>query len=532
MKILLTLIFLISSSYAKEDFSALERRIQSQTENLVKKVLPQDKYVVQTFVKTSIQRVREVVEGQSQQQKVLTKPNIPKLPGFSLRQEDSGSNNKIESYRFVEKTFLDNVFVSLTFDETVADETIEKISYKVDTFLESAASGKYNLTVDKISMHIPPVINPLYFYIAGGVLLFLLTLVWLMSRNKKSEVIEPEVIRRNKSKQEDELVIPHSNQQQPMLTDESGLPPIPMSETYADKRTVLLNYYIRNSETFKDYYDRLGNDLQVEVYAALRGPAFENLLETLAIEVPEESEREINLSEEKLSYLIKDFAEYIDIHSWKTNQFFGFLDQLTEEQLLTTFRNENDLVAALMLKFVTPAKAAHLLDRVESSKRLNVLEQSSRIPLLKTDELSEIESMLREKVRQLPHFSLSYSKDDVSHWSQILMETENQEKILLDIEQVRPSLYPGLSKFRFNLEDIPTLPEEAVTKVVDECDNDELARALATCSKETINYVLAKVGERRRGLLESQIVSLRNLPVETHSDSKKSLTIKFREVMA
>jgi flagellar motor switch protein FliG len=131
----------------------------------------------------------------------------------------------------------------------------------------------------------------------------------------------------------------------------------------------------------------------------------------------------------------------------------------------------------------------------------------------------------------MPKLLLGYSREELVFWSKILSQSTNQEGILLDLEHSRPDLYPLLAKYRFKLEDIPSLPTPLILKVLNEVENDELALGLFTCPKDIADFVINELSPMRRELLSNQFVTLHGISNDKTQQARKALTQRFREVM-
>jgi hypothetical protein len=86
------------------------------------------------------------------------------------------------------------------------------------------------------------------------------------------------------------------------------------------------------------------------------------------------------------------------------------------------------------------------------------------------------------------------------------------------IEQTQPDIYPALKKYKFKLEDASTLPENLLAKIFADADNDELGRALASCTDEVAEVLLDAVSPARRELLKHQVASCKSAPKEELKD--------------
>ena len=180
-----------------------------------------------------------------------------------------------------------------------------------------------------------------------------------------------------------------------------------------------------------------------------------------------------------------------------------------------------------MTRFMQPGQISPFLESLSKAQKIAVLQNSEAASLLSMEEISKIESTARHELSQLP--SVHYERKEVSFWSTVMSHTEDQDQFLADFHRTHPELYPILAQLRFKLEDIPTLEESLVQKVLGELNNDQLAKAFLRSSPELIAYVLGQLRENRRQLVSSQMTTLQRLPENQLKEAERDLAARFRK---
>jgi flagellar motor switch protein FliG len=236
-------------------------------------------------------------------------------------------------------------------------------------------------------------------------------------------------------------------------------------------------------------------------------------------------------TEEQLQFYMKNFHEFAEILRWQDEQFFGFLNRLTDEQLMSLVKSQSPVVSALILKFCPPGTAASVLNHLDERQRISIIDQFERTREISPNELKTIELSVREAAQRLPNFILGSIRQELDYWTRLLTSTENPGRLLGDLEQSRPDLYEKLARFRFELPDIPSLPAPLVRRVLDEVENDELARALSHQPSDLVQYVLNELSQARRSLIQNQLLSYQNVAGQEIQKSVDHLTRSFREVL-
>lgn len=552
LNLLLAIVIFQAAAYANPAGDMTEIKIKTDLEETVGRVAPKERFLVQVFTQFETVSEKKLVEGETTSQNNPSQEIIvPPLPGFQpspIQTQNIAPQQNRQTFKMVDKDVLKHVSVNVTLDSQLESELINQIKNLVQTYLSSNYGSHAAVHFSEIKML--PVEKPEsskkgYLEYLPWALLYIAVciLVWIFIRSfikKKTRTVYPTVVhpgeelvntqpqsfRQFPDEEKKPLALPASQ------NDPKGnFPALPASQDFANRRSELLDTFLKNSEVFRIYFERLAEGSKRELYAGLRGPAFDSLLETLGLEVPNKGEVSSPPSEEQILFYFKNFDEFIQAHQWQQGQFFGFLRQLTQDQLTTLARQENPLVSAILIKFMKPEQSAKILTTLEPNQRAEILSQFSRISNLTTDELRSIEQSVREHAAQMPKLLLGYNREEADFWSGILSQADDQEAILFDLEKTRPDLYPLLAKYRFKLEDIPSLPQPLISKVLNEVDNEELALGLLTCPKDLTDFVMNELNPNRRQLVSSQLVTFNGLSGQKPKEARQSLTLRFREVM-
>ncbi|MGE4233685.1 MAG: FliG C-terminal domain-containing protein [Bacteriovoracia bacterium] len=564
------LILISLPAFASLDPMMEASKLQNDLESAITRFVPKDSFIVQVNASTETVSEKRLVEGESLVQSGgANEVVVPPLPGFTPPVEQvkqTPPNQTRQVYKMVDRDVLKSLDVQITLDSALSKETVAQVKNFVQSFVAGIFGSKAKIAYHQVQMKGVEASNSLLLssawlpWILFG--LALLGLAFLLLRKKKEQprpvypsVVGEEPVERQDSVSDGDYKMigrqnhsgrvsfapPNSGQLAlPAGTSKSSgqssdpkskYPALPASETFVDRRYELLQTLLRNASIFRLYYNKLAEAAKLELYAALRGPAFDSLLETLGISIPPGADDLNPPTEEQMLFYLKNFNEFIHANIWQNEQFFGFLQQLSNDHLLTLVRQENALISSLLLKFMKPEQSAFILKSLKSEERIQILEQSSRIASISSEELLSIEEKIRSQANKLPKFLLGISEEEITYWTNVLTHADNQDELLLDLEKSRPELYQKLARFRFHLEDVPSLPQPLTSKVLEEIENDELALALLTCPRDIVDYVLGEIPPNRRTLLNSQLTMYHGLPKEKLKQARVSVTQKFREVM-
>jgi hypothetical protein len=576
--LLLALVPAAITHAAPADPYLVQPQVQSDLENLLSRMIPSEQFLVQISTDVALRQDRQVVEGEvfTTTTEKETEP-VPMMPGFlpEVREKpDREPQRTRQVYRMVEKPVLKLVRASITFDDELEAPVVSRARILVQNYLRTAYPNQAVVAFTSLPMlkpkkEIPLTDNPLekkapvdtaeepkektesepsvweqYGPYGLGALLLLMVWMWI-SQSRARQISE------SQSRAERRALGAGANPASPWGMDgRSGFPnpmqffrglgttpplapPVEQApEKIRDLRKTMLQRFLSRSSAFKRYYGQLSPEEQEELYACLAGPAYDNLLGGLNIRAPKGEIPEPPEKDKVLEQHSKNFDEFTQAKDWQDKQFFGYLQDITDEQLLALVNHCTPLAACLMLRFMTPHQSALVLDALPSARRREILEQANQMNAVSFAEIYTIEREVRENVHRMPQHLFGSRKEDIEFWGSVLTEAENQDGILKDIEQTNPGIYPSLKKYKFKLEDAASLPNPMLEKILAQSDNEELSLALATCPHELIEVFFDAISAKRREVIEYQIASSKNASNDEKTDARIRLTKRFREVMA
>jgi hypothetical protein len=554
-----------SSLFAGQEAYMIEGHVQADLDAALSRLIPQDQYLIQVTGEVHMRSERRVVEGETLSQSLNTQRETPPpaMPGFVPEPPEprEATNTPIQNrntYRVVDTPVLAGLKVRATFDEALPAQTVTRAKSMIAAYLKSNYPAVSYVAFSTMPMIKSPKTleqelakllnlkkddNESFWAQMKWVFAAFLALVFLMMVFGRSTAAGSSRRRSGSGSR-----APQPGFNITALADlfgagrsESGemIRPARMSAHATEavqqqffKRKRMLDKFLGHSEAFRMYFEQCTGDDKDEIYAALKGPAFDSLLDGMGFKRPVGADLDPESLEERMLVHEKNFDEYVAAKDWQEKQFFGFLSQLSDEQLLTICKREDARNVCVMLRFLRPNQSAGILDRLPASKRSEVIAYTSDVSDIPFSDLMTYEKGLRAATSRLPFATFGANKEDTEFWGSVLNESEHQEEIFNDLERTNPGLSPQLRKFKFKLEDAATLPDNLLGKVLGNVDNEELCLALSTCSEDVVEVFLDSMSASRKNILTKQMDTYRGVPKERGVAARGALTRKFREVLA
>jgi len=570
-------IFLFATTFAQAalDPFVVEGKVQTDLDNLLSHLMPREQFLVQVNAEVEMETRREVIEGETTNDQLVDAKHeevIPMMPGFVPEVEKKESpqlpRHQREVFRNVETPVLKMVVAQIGLDDGLDAGLAMRAKMLAQNYLGTNYPRKSLINfsqmpmlkpvkevektplppvvpkeeVKKVEPSPPPTIEDVLWHFARWAGLILLALVVFLlalllvvgTRREKSQ--SP---RRRGGK--DRNSIPEAAL--PRLFDAArnwgtsdnasrNDEPVDEKAELSFRRKRLLERFLTRSSAFRQYWSKLSVEVQGELYAVLGGPAFDNFLDGLQIPRPVGSEIPPSEPEEIIGKHEKSFEEFAETSDWQDRQFFGFLQNLANEQILALANQENPIAVCLMLRFMKARQSAMILDTLPPEKRQEILSQVTAVQEISFTQIAEIEREVRTSVKHMPPRFYGSHNADVDFWGTVLSESEHQEDLLKDLENTNPNISPTLKKFKFKLEDVASFPDNLLRKILSDVDNQELAMALTTCAKDVVDVILEALSPKRKSFLVNQMRSAKGASPEATQSARNSLTRRIREAMA
>ncbi|MED0663664.1 flagellar motor switch protein FliG [Geobacillus thermodenitrificans] len=176
---------------------------------------------------------------------------------------------------------------------------------------------------------------------------------------------------------------------------------------------------------------------------------------------------------------------------------FDFARKADPMQLLNFIQNEHPQTIALILSYLDPEQAGQILSALPQEMQADVARRIALMDSTSPEIISEVEQILERRL------SATVVQDYTQAGGiEAVVEVLNQvdrgtERTILDALEIQdPELAEEIKKRMFVFEDIVTLDNRAIQRVIREVDNDDLMLALKVASDEVKDIVFRNMSTR------------------------------------
>ena len=185
---------------------------------------------------------------------------------------------------------------------------------------------------------------------------------------------------------------------------------------------------------------------------------------------------------------------------------FEFVRKADPNQLLNYIQNEHPQTIALILSYLSPTQAGHLLASLPQDKQSEVARRIAIMDSTSPEVVKEVERVLENK------FSNVISQDFTSVGGiQTVVDILNsvdrgtEKNIMEDLEIKDAELSEEIRKRMFVFEDITTLDNRSIQRIIREIDNSQWAIALKSASEDVKNIIFSNMSKRLVEMIKEDI---------------------------
>jgi flagellar motor switch protein FliG len=187
---------------------------------------------------------------------------------------------------------------------------------------------------------------------------------------------------------------------------------------------------------------------------------------------------------------------------------FGFLRHLNTQQLVNFLGSEHPQTIALLTSFLQPEKAAQVLSALDPEMASDVAQRIATMERANPDTVNEVEAVLRRKLSAvLQPTRESQSVGGLDVLVNLLKKSSRMtEKTIIEaLEDNEPELAEQIKKRMFVFENIGTLDDRSIQRILREVEVRDLSLALKATPENVKNAILRNMSSRASAMLKEDM---------------------------
>lgn len=185
---------------------------------------------------------------------------------------------------------------------------------------------------------------------------------------------------------------------------------------------------------------------------------------------------------------------------------FDFARRTDPAQIFNFIQNEHPQTIALILSYLEPQQAGVILSSLPQEVQADIAKRIATMDSTSPEVISEIESVLERKLSST--VTQDYTETGgVDAVVEVLNGVDRQtEKTILDALEIQdPELAEEIKKRMFVFEDIITLDNRSIQRVIRDCENEDLLLALKVSSEEVKEIIFKNMSQRMAESVKEEI---------------------------
>lgn len=185
---------------------------------------------------------------------------------------------------------------------------------------------------------------------------------------------------------------------------------------------------------------------------------------------------------------------------------FEFIRKTDASQLLNFIQDEHPQTIALILSYLPSGQAAQIVSALSSDKQADVAKRIAMMDRTSPDVIKEVERVLEQKLSSLVNqdYTIVGGIDSIV---EILntVDRGTEKHIMETLEIEEPELADEIRKKMFVFEDILSLDDHSIQRVLREVDNNELAVALKGSNEEVQTVIFNNMSKRLATMIKEDM---------------------------
>ena len=210
---------------------------------------------------------------------------------------------------------------------------------------------------------------------------------------------------------------------------------------------------------------------------------------------------------------------------------FFLLQTVDDTQLLSFLQDEHPQTAALILANLKPKQAATIISQLSEDLQSEIAYRLATMEKTSPEMVREIENVLREQLGDIFGTDMRSTGGAYAVAEILNNATRTAEKNILDhLRERDPELAVEIANLMFLFEDLITLSDTSIQKIIKEVDTKDLALSLKATSDDLRAKIYNNMSERAGGMLKDEIEFLGPVRVTEVDDAQSQVLDVIRRL--
>ena len=213
------------------------------------------------------------------------------------------------------------------------------------------------------------------------------------------------------------------------------------------------------------------------------------------------------------------------------NREFAFLNKAEVKSLYSALQSERPQTMALVLSYVDPSKAAGVIEQLPPDRQIKVVEAIATMESASPAAIKIIEKEMERKFSSIVTSS-NVKVGGIDYVAGIMnnLDRSSEKSIFDGLNVNNAELADEIRKRMFVFEDIITLDDRAVQRVLANCDQRDVVLALKSANSEVSNKLFSNMSARLAESIRDDLEITTNVRMKDVEDSQQRIVGIIRDL--
>ena len=185
---------------------------------------------------------------------------------------------------------------------------------------------------------------------------------------------------------------------------------------------------------------------------------------------------------------------------------FEFVRKTDASQLLNFIQDEHPQTIALILSYLPSAQASQIIASLPLDKQADVAKRIAQMDRTSPDVIKEVEKILERKLASLVNqdYTIVGGVDAIVEILNFV-DRGTEKHIMENLEIEEPELAEEIKRKMFVFEDILSLDDKTIQRVLRDVDNNDLGVALKAATEEVQNVIFNNLSSRLATMIKEDM---------------------------
>ena len=213
------------------------------------------------------------------------------------------------------------------------------------------------------------------------------------------------------------------------------------------------------------------------------------------------------------------------------NREFAFLNKAEVKSLYSALQSERPQTMALVLSYVDPGKAAGVIEQLPPDRQIKVVEAIATMESASPAAIKIIEKEMERKFSSIVTSS-NVKVGGIDYVASIMnnLDRSSEKSIFDGLNVNNAELADEIRKRMFVFEDIITMDDRSVQRVLANCDQRDVVLALKSANSEVSNKLFSNMSARLAESIRDDLEITTNVRMKDVEDSQQRIVGIIRDL--